>query len=132
MGAAQAHEGAFLQHTQQLGLHAGRHGGDLVKKQGAAKGAFEQAYLATAGVGERPRLEAEQFAFQQSIGQRGAVEFEQRHRGARAGVMDGFREHALAGAAFSLSGVRLASARPAALDSWRWAFGLGSPGPRPQ
>ena len=63
---------------------------------------LEQPFFSPARVREGARLESEQLAFEQRVGQRRAVDFEQRHRGARACVVNRFREDALAGAALAL------------------------------
>ena len=101
-GAAQALEGAVFQNLQQLGLHAGRHVGDFVQEESAAAGAFEQAFFAAAGVGEGARLVAEQLAFQQCVGQGGAVQLQQGAVCTRGVVVDSLGGHALSGTAFSL------------------------------
>ena len=72
--APQAHETGFLEHAQQLRLHAGRHVSDLVKEKRATVCALKQAFLAAPGVGEGAGFEAEQFALKQGIGQSGAVD----------------------------------------------------------
>ena len=65
-------------------------------------GALEQAFLAAARVGECAGFEAEEFAFEQGVGQRGTVQFQQRHGSARAGVVNGFGEDALCRCRFRL------------------------------
>jgi hypothetical protein len=69
-GSAEPVEGAVLKHAQQLGLHAVRHGRNLVEKERAAMGAFGQAFFAAAGVGKSARLEAEEFTLEQVSGVR--------------------------------------------------------------
>ena len=44
-GAADAMEDAGLEHAQQLDLHLGRHLGDFVEEERAARGALEVADL---------------------------------------------------------------------------------------
>jgi hypothetical protein len=56
--------------------------------------------LAAARIGEGAGLESAEFSFEQRVGQRGAIDFEQRHRGKRASVVNGFGEDALAGSTF--------------------------------
>ena len=102
MSTAQAHKAAFFEHAQKLRLNAGRHGGDLVQKQRSPMRALQQAFFAAARVGEGARLEAKKFTLQQRIGQCGAIEFQQGHRRPRARVMNGLREHALAGPTLAL------------------------------
>ena len=71
---AEPHERTLFKHTQKLGLHARRHGGDLVEEERAAMSAFEQSFLASTRIREGARLESEQLAFEQRVGQRGAVD----------------------------------------------------------
>jgi hypothetical protein len=65
-------------------------------------GAFQQSFLPPARVRKRTGLEAKKFAFQKSIRQRSTVQFQQWHGGTRAGIVNGLRKHAFAGAAFAL------------------------------
>ena len=71
---AEPHERTLFKHTQKLGVHARRHGGDLVEEERAAMSAFEQSFLASTRIREGARLESEQLAFEQRVGQRGAVD----------------------------------------------------------
>ena len=77
-GAADARDHLALEHAQQLGLQRERHLADLVEEQRAAVGGFEEADLALVGAGERAALVAEQLALEQRLGQRRAVELDQR------------------------------------------------------
>jgi hypothetical protein len=54
-------DGVLLQKTQQVGLQLQRQVGDLVQKQGAAGGRFNQARPPGHGAGERAALVAKQF-----------------------------------------------------------------------
>ena len=72
--AADALEGLVLQHAQQLGLHRQRHVADLVEEQRAAAALLELADPAAVGAGEGALLVAEQLAFQQVLGDGGAVD----------------------------------------------------------
>ena len=71
--AAKRSHFALLQHPQQLGLQGQRHVADFVQKQGPAIGRVEQPFPVLVGAGEGPLAVAEQFAFQQLLGQRAAV-----------------------------------------------------------
>ena len=55
------------------------------------------------GAGERALLVAEQLGFEQRLGQGGAGDRDERLGRAVAGVVDGARDHFLAGAAFALN-----------------------------
>ena len=99
--ASQSHEGSFLQHAEEFGLYGGGHVADLIQKQGSAVGPFQQPFLAASRIGEGTRFIAKQFALQQGLGQGGAVQFQQRHIGARAGVVDGAGEDAFASTALA-------------------------------
>ena len=76
--AADALELLLLQHAQQLELQAGRHVADLVEEQGAAVGQLEPAELALDGAGEGALLVAEQLGLEQRLGQRAAVDLDER------------------------------------------------------
>jgi len=99
MGAQTAHA-LFLDDAQQLGLQAKGHGVEFVEEQGAAVGLFEQAGLVR-GVGVGPLDGTEQDAFQQVLGDGGAVDRDERMPGAAAGRVDGLGEQFLAGAALA-------------------------------
>ena len=64
--------------AQQLGLQAGVHLADFVEQQGAAVGLLELADAAGDGAGEGALLVAEQFGFQQVLGDGGAVDGDER------------------------------------------------------
>ena len=57
--AAQAPEGHFFEHLEELGLRAGTELAHLVEKQRAAVGSFEKAAFLGFGVGEGALLVAE-------------------------------------------------------------------------
>ena len=64
--------------------------------------ALDQAFFSAARIGECAGLEAEHFAFEQGIGKRCAVQFDQRHGSSRAVVVDASRQNAFAGPALAL------------------------------
>ena len=76
--AADAREAAGLENAQQSNLHLDRHLGHLVEKQRAAVGAFEAAAVRPRGAGEAAALVAEQFAFDQILGDRAAIDRDER------------------------------------------------------
>ena len=86
--AADADHHLFLQHAQQLGLAAEAQVADLVEKQRAAGGQLELALPRFVGVGEGPFLVAEQLAFQQRLGDGGAVDRDERLVAAAAQIVD--------------------------------------------
>ena len=76
--AADALELALLEHAQQLGLGLEGHLADLVEEERAAVGQLEAADASVDGAGERALLVAEQLALDESGGQGGAVDLDQR------------------------------------------------------
>jgi hypothetical protein len=78
LGRADPHEGAGLEHAQQLHLQVERHLGDLVEEQRAAVGALEEAQVLPVGAGEAALLVAEDLAFDQVRRDRAAVDREER------------------------------------------------------
>ncbi len=74
LGTADALEFTVLDDPQQLLLHPGAGGGQLVEEQGAAVGPLEAALMALGGPGEGARLVAEQLGLQQALAQGGAVD----------------------------------------------------------
>ena len=68
----------ILQHAENLGLHQRRHVADLVEEQRAAVALLELADPLAVGAGERAFFVAEQFAFQQLLGNGRAVDRQER------------------------------------------------------
>ena len=95
---AEAAEAALLQHAQQLDLRRRRHLADLVEEQRAAVRQLEAALPPIGRAGEGALLVAEDFALEQRLGNRGAVDGDERKAGARAQLVDGLRDQLLAGA----------------------------------
>ncbi|MNY02868.1 hypothetical protein D3C86_1354580 [compost metagenome] len=88
-GTAQTQDLALLQHAQQPRLQRDRHVANLVKKQRAGMGRFEQPALApTARSGEGALVVAEQLAFQQRLRKGRTVDGDERLGGALALVMN--------------------------------------------
>jgi len=96
--AAEAAHLAFLDDLQQLGLQRRRQQADLVEEDRAAPGRLEQTGLALPRVGERAAVEAEQLRLQQGLGDRRAVDVDERAARAAAALVDDVGEQALAGA----------------------------------
>ena len=99
--AADALDLPLLQHAQQLGLQGQRHFGNFVEQQRAAVGLLELAGLGRLRAGEGALLVAEQCRFQQVVGNRRAVDGDERPLGARRLVVDVAGEHFLAGTRFA-------------------------------
>ena len=101
LGRPDPHEGAGLEHAQQLDLQVERHLGDLVQKERAAAGSLEEADVLAVGAGEAPLLVAEDLAFDQVRRDRAAVDREERAGAPPAQVVHGLRDDFLAGAALA-------------------------------
>ena len=67
-GSADAAEGFLLEEAQELGLKRRRHLPDLVEKDRAVVGLFEQPALLLPRVGERAALVAEHLGLEQGSG----------------------------------------------------------------
>src|ERR1035438_8187020 len=98
--AAHAFQDALLQHAENLGLRGEAEVADLVQEQGASVGLLELAH-ARIDAGGDALLDAEEFAFQQRLGQGRAVERHKRLAHARAVVMQRLGREFLASAAFA-------------------------------
>ena len=99
--AAERHHFAVLDHVEQACLQWQRHVADLIQEQRAAVGLQDPSRVALAGSsGEGARLVAEQFTFDQRLGNGSAVHGYEWLVGPAAGVMDGARAETLAGAGF--------------------------------
>src|SRR3546814_4923393 len=88
LGATDAVDHPLLDRAQQLGLQADIHLADFVEQQGAAVGLLELADAARHRAGKGTLLVAEQFGFQQGIGDRRAVDRDEGALGARRLAMD--------------------------------------------
>ena len=100
-GAAQSLELAFLQDAQQLGLHFERQLANLIQEDRGTVRDLETSDLSRQRPGERALLAAEEFAFHQGRGERGAVDFDHQVPLARAEAMDGLGDEFLARACFA-------------------------------
>ncbi len=90
-----------MQHAQQLGLHGQRQLTHFIQEQGAAIGQFELAPALVQRAGKGAAHMPEQFAFDQGLGQGGAVEADQRFVGARRGGVDRLGHQLLADPGFA-------------------------------
>ena len=99
--AAHARDLALLQHAQQVGLRLQADVADFVEKYRAAFGDFKFSLLAVLRAGERAFFMAEEFAFEQRLGQRAAVDHDQRMKTAHAGGMNGAHDQLFAGSALA-------------------------------
>ena len=96
--AADALELLLLQHAQQLELQRRRHVADLVEEQRPLVGQLEAAELALDRARERALLVAEQLRLEQRLGQRAAVDLDERPARAARARVDRARHQLLAGA----------------------------------
>ncbi|MNL66120.1 hypothetical protein D3C87_1905380 [compost metagenome] len=92
---------AFLQDAQDLGLGCQRHVADFIQEQRAALGFAKAAGAVAGGAGISAFDVAEQFAFHQLDGNRGAIDGHERSRATRAVAMQGARDQFLAGSGLS-------------------------------
>ena len=72
--AADAGEGAVFQKAEQLGLERAAHVADFIQEDGAAVGFFDAAEFLFDGAGEGALFMAEKLAFEQVLGNGGAVD----------------------------------------------------------
>ncbi len=89
---------ALLDRAEQLGLQRDRHLGDLVEQQRAALGRTEQAVAGAGCAGEGALGMAEQDRLEHRVGQRCAIDRNERLVGARRRGMDEAGDALLAGA----------------------------------
>ncbi len=99
---ADAQHLAVLEHAQQLGLEVARDLADLVEEERAAVGALEAAGARRDGAGEGAVLVAEQLALEHALGERLAVDGDERRADAVAPVVQQARDELLAGPALAL------------------------------
>src|SRR5205807_1911311 len=88
-------------HAQDLRLRKGAHVADLVKKYRASLRGLQLPLARTARAGERPALIAEQLAFQEAIGNGGAVDADKGLEASPAVLLDQLGDKFLTGASFS-------------------------------
>ena len=100
--AADAEHLAVLEHAQELRLEVGADLADLVEEERAAVGALEAARARGDGARERAALVAEELALEHALGERLAVDRDERPADAVAPVVQQARDQLLAGAALAL------------------------------
>ena len=86
-----------LEKPQQLDLHALVKLADLVEEERAAIGDLEEPLAVHIGTGEGPLAMAEELALDQVLGQRAAVDRDERAAGAIALLVEAARDQFLAG-----------------------------------
>jgi len=100
--AAEPAHGALVERREQLRLQRRRQEPDLVEQQAPAVHGLEEPRLRRARVGERALLEAEQLGLEQRLGNRDAVDGDERSGRTRAPAMDRVREQTFAGSGLPL------------------------------
>jgi hypothetical protein len=103
LDAAEVHEAAVLQHAQNLGLRVHAHGRNLVEKERAAVGHFEQAFLGRDRRSERALDVAEERRLQQLRRHGAGVDGHEGLVAARRVGVDGLGDNLLARAALALN-----------------------------
>src|SRR5450755_41591 len=113
--AAEPAEILVFQHAQELGLEHQWNLANFVKKECALVGQLEDAAFLLAGIGKGALFVAEQFAFEQSLRNGGAVDGDEWFGLADALVVQGFGDQVFAGAVFAFEQDRsgLAGGHPA-------------------
>ena len=101
LGVADAPHLLLLDHAQQLHLHRQRQVAHLVEEERAVLGCLEVADLVAVRARERTFLVAEEFALHQVLGNRAAVDRDERGVRPRGTVVDEARGHFLAAAGFA-------------------------------
>src|SRR5262249_54175582 len=101
----------LLQDAEQLHLHRRRHVADLVEEERAAVGLDEEARLVAERSSERTAHVAEELALEQRLGERSAIDGDERTGAARAVLVDRARDHLLPGAALAEDQHRAAARR---------------------
>ena len=100
--SAEALELALLEHAQDLGLRDQREVGHLVEEERAAVRELEASFLASRGAGERALLVSEQLGLEERLGQRRAVDGDERAVAPSRALVDRARHQLLPGAALAL------------------------------
>ena len=107
---------ALLQDAQELGLQADAHRANFVEEDRAAVGQRELAFLRGGRIRERALDVAEELRFEQGLGNRRAVDLDERQASLRAAIVDGAGDQFLARAGFARDQYR-ASGRRHQLDA---------------
>ncbi len=98
---AEAAELLFLEEAEEFDLGGQGEAVDFVEEEGAGLGQFDEAGAAAGGAGEGAGFVAEEFVFDQVVGDGAAVDGDEGFVGAGAEVVDGAGEDLLAGAGFT-------------------------------
>ncbi len=103
MDSRRAHrlKALLVERAQHLGLGLQRHVAHFIQKQRSAVGLLQLADFVIERAGQAALAVAEQLAFDEFFGNGGAVHFDERLGGARAGGVNRVRDQFLAGAAFA-------------------------------
>src|SRR5208282_3673052 len=101
LAAAEPLDDLVLEEAQQLGLHAHRNVADLVEEHRSAVGALDLPDGLLDSAGEGALLVAEELALEQGLRDRGAIDGDEGPPRTRAELMDGLRQHLLAGSALA-------------------------------
>ena len=101
VGATEAHEFAFLDDAEELGLGFRADRGDFVEENRALIGDFEEAFFGSDRAGECAFHVAEELRFEQVHGDGAGVDGDEGFVGARGGGVNGFRDDFFSGAAFA-------------------------------
>ena len=100
--AAQAADGALLDHGEKLGLQGIGQQRDLIEEEHPAVRRLKEAGLGAVGIGEGPPLEAEELGLEQRLGDRRTVDVHEGPTAAGAVAMEQAGDQALAGAGVTL------------------------------
>ena len=100
--APEAPDRTILERLQQLDLQRVGHQPDLVEKDRPAMSDLQQAGLGLPGIGERAAFEPEELGFEQRVGNRRAVDVDERRIRARTHLVDDVGDKPLAGPCFTL------------------------------
>src|SRR5262249_28685053 len=101
MSIADAFQLLFLQYAEQLGLHRERHFADLIEEQRAAIRQFKAAGFVPERSRKSPFHVPEEFALEETFGNRAAIQLDQGTLASRALLVDGSRDQLLSRPAFS-------------------------------
>src|SRR5262245_53582538 len=82
-------DGSFLEHAQELGLGAGLQIADFIEEQSAAVRLLKATDAAGLRTGEGAAFVTEEFALEQSVGNGGAIDSDERFGRAIAVLVDG-------------------------------------------
>ncbi len=107
---------SFLKHAEKLHLHARREFADLVEEERSAGCFREAAFASRDRAGERALLVTEELAFEDRLGDRGAVHGDERRIPTRAVLMHVPREELLSGSALAEDEERRARGRRVCRD----------------